>query len=145
MQGLKRKIVYVTFYELIAVAITTTGLALLSGQGASHAGVAAVASSAIAVFWNLAYNSAFEWWEARQTVKGRGIRRRIAHAAGFEAGLVVMLGPLFAWWLDVSLWHAFVLDLGLITFFLVYTFVFNLVFDRFFGLPASAQAQPQMG
>jgi uncharacterized membrane protein len=67
MQGLKRKIVYVTFYELIAVAITTTGLALLSGQGASHAGVAAVASSAIAVFWNLAYNSAFEWWEARQT------------------------------------------------------------------------------
>ena len=74
MQGLKRKIVYVTFYELIAVAITTTGLALLSGQGASHAGVAAVASSAIAVFWNLAYNSAFEWWEARQTVKGRGIR-----------------------------------------------------------------------
>jgi uncharacterized membrane protein len=35
-----------------------------------------------------------------------------------------------------------VLDLGLIFFFLVYTFLFNLVFDRIFGLPASALPQP---
>jgi hypothetical protein len=49
-----------------------------------------------------------------------------------------MLVPFFAWWLEVSLWQAFVLDLGLLLFFLVYTFVFNWVFDRVFGLPASA-------
>lgn len=140
MQGLKRKLVYVTFYELIAIAITTTGLSLLSGQAAGHAGVAAVASSAIAVAWNLLYNTAFEWWEARQATRGRGFWRRVAHAAGFEAGLVVMLVPLFAWWLQVSLWQAFVLDLGLIAFFLAYTFVFNLAFDHLFGLPASARA-----
>ncbi|WP_217628006.1 MULTISPECIES: chlorhexidine efflux transporter [Nitrosospira] len=30
------------------------------------------------------------------------------------------------------------LDLGLLAFFLVYTFVFNFMFDRWFGLPASA-------
>ena len=30
------------------------------------------------------------------------------------------------------------MDLGLIVFFLCYTFVFNWVFDRLFGLPASA-------
>jgi uncharacterized membrane protein len=53
-------------------------------------------------------------------------------------GLVVMLVPFFAWWLDVSLWQAFVLDLGLLLFFLGYTFVFNWAFDRVFGLPASA-------
>ena len=34
--------------------------------------------------------------------------------------------------------QAFVLDLGLLLFFLVYTFVFNWTFDRIFGLPASA-------
>jgi len=30
------------------------------------------------------------------------------------------------------------MDLGLVIFFLVYTFVFNWAFDRVFGLPASA-------
>lgn len=139
MQGIKRKIVYVSFYELIAVCITTVGLSLLSGQGAGHASVAAVASSTIALVWNLVYNTIFEWWEARQVKRGRSIWRRIAHAFGFELGLIVMLVPLFAWWLEVSLWHAFVMDLGLILFFLVYTFIYNLCFDRIFGLPASAQ------
>jgi uncharacterized membrane protein len=38
-----------------------------------------------------------------------------------------------------------VLDLGLIVFFLVYTYVFNLGFDRVFGLPASASPQPVLG
>ena len=50
------------------------------------------------------------------------------------------LVPLFAWWFNVSLWQAFVMDLALIVFFLCYTFVFNWVFDRVFGLPASAMA-----
>ena len=52
-----------------------------------------------------------EWLDTREAeVSGnRGVARRIAHALGFEAGLVVMLVPLFAWWLGVSLWQAFVL------------------------------------
>ncbi|HUH88497.1 MAG TPA: PACE efflux transporter [Pusillimonas sp.] len=138
MQGIKRKVVYVSLYELIAIAITSVGLAKLAGQELGHAGIAAIASSAIAVVWNLTYNTLFEYWEARQAVRGRSVLRRMAHAAGFELGLVMMLVPLFAWWLQVSLWQAFVLDLGLIAFFLFYTFVFNLAFDRIFGLPASA-------
>ena len=32
------------------------------------------------------------------------------------------------------------MDLGLVVFFLCYTFVFNWAFDRVFGLPASAMA-----
>jgi len=138
MQGIKRKLVYVSFYELIAIFITSIALSLLSRHGLAHASVAAVTSSAIAVAWNLVYNTLFEHWEARQTKRGRSLLRRVAHAIGFEGGLVAMLVPLFAWWLQISLWDAFVLDLGLIVFFLLYTFVFNLMFDRIFGLPASA-------
>ena len=37
------------------------------------------------------------------------------------------------------------LDLGLLLFFLVYTFVFNWVFDRVFGLPASALPVGEQG
>ena len=139
MQGIKRKVVYITLYEIFAIAMSTTGLALLSGAGMGHAGVAAVAASVIAVVWNLVYNTLFERWEARQATRGRSVMRRVAHAIGFEGGLVITLVPLFAWWLNISLWQAFVLDLGLIVFFLVYTFVFNLAFDKIFGLPASAQ------
>ena len=140
MQGLKRKIVYVSLYELVAVIFTSFALAVLANLDISYASVAAVAASIIAIVWNLIYNTAFEYWEARQIKRGRSVLRRVAHAIGFEIGLVLTLVPLFAWWLDVSLWHAFVLDLGMIVFFLVYTFIFNLVFDNVFGLPASAVA-----
>jgi len=144
MQGLKRKIVYVSLFELFAVALTTTTLMLLAGSSGAHASVAAVASSTVAVVWNFIFNSMFEAWEARQTTKGRSVARRIAHAIGFEGGLVAFLVPLFAWWLQISLWEAFIVDLWIVVFFLVYTFLFSLAFDRIFGLPASAQGgQPQ--
>ena len=141
MQGWKRRVVYVTLYEGIAIALTGTVLALLD-YGLFESLVASVGASALAVTWNLIFNAMFEAWERRQTVKGRSIRRRIAHAIGFEGGLVISMVPFFAWWLDVSLWEAFVMDLGFILFFLVYTFVFAWCFDRVFGLPASAMPAP---
>lgn len=143
LQGIKRRVIYVSLYELIAIAAATAGLALLSGQGAGHSSVVAAAASVIAVVWNLVFNWAFERWESRQPVRGRSVARRVAHAIGFEGGLVFTLVPLFAWWFGISLWHAFVMDLGLIVFFLCYTFVFNWVFDHLFGLPASAMAPPE--
>lgn len=143
LQGIKRRVIYVSLYELIAIAAATAGLALLSGQGAGHSSVVAAAASVIAVVWNLVFNWAFERWESRQPVRGRSVARRVAHAIGFEGGLVFTLVPLFAWWFGITLWHAFVMDLGLIVFFLCYTFVFNWVFDHLFGLPASALAPPE--
>lgn len=139
LRGRRRRVIYVALYELIAIAAATAGLALVAGQSAGHSGVVAVAASAIAIVWNIVFNWAFERWEARQSVKGRSVRRRIAHAIGFEGGLVFILVPLFAWWFQVTLWQALVMDLGLVVFFLCYTFVFNWVFDAVFGLPLSAQ------
>ena len=110
------------------------------GQEAAASGVMAVAASAIAICWNLSFNYLFEQWESRQRVKGRSVLRRVVHAIGFEGGIAAMLIPLMAWWFDVSLWQAAVMEAGLLLFFLCYTYVFNWVFDRIFGLPASAQA-----
>lgn len=143
MQGIKRRVVYISLYEGIAIVVASVGLALMSGQGLGHSGVLAVIASAIAVVWNLAFNALFERWEARQPVRGRSIGRRVAHAIGFEGGLVTLLVPTIAWWLNISLWDALVMDLGLVVFFLVYTFVFNWAFDSIFGLPASATGSAQ--
>ncbi|HYE41432.1 MAG TPA: PACE efflux transporter [Ramlibacter sp.] len=139
MQGIKRRIVYVISFELFAILLASTLIQFLSGSPATHAGIVAIASSAIALLWNLAYNALFERWEARQARKGRSLARRAAHAIGFEGGLVLMLVPLFAWVLSVTLWEALLLNLGMILFFLAYTFLFNLAFDRLFGLPLAAQ------
>ena len=138
MQGIKRRVVYITLYEGIAIVVASFGLAAMSGQGVGHTGALAVVASSIAVVWNLVFNALFERWESRQAVRGRGLGRRIAHAIGFEGGLVLWLVPFFAWWLQVSLWQALLMDVGLLVFFLVYTFVFTWVFDRLFGLPAAA-------
>jgi uncharacterized membrane protein len=140
MQGIQRRIVYITLYEGIAIVAASAGLALLTGAGLGHSGALAVAASVIAVIWNLIFNSLFERWEARQAVRGRSLKRRIAHAIGFEGGLIGLLVPMFAWGLGISLWQALVMDLGLVVFFLVYTFVFNWAFDRAFGLPARPAA-----
>lgn len=142
MQGIQRKVVYVTLYEGIAILCASVGLAALSGAGAGTSTALATVCSVIAVVWNLIFNSLFEAWESRQPVRGRSVARRIAHAIGFEGGLAAVLVPLFAWWLDIGLWEALVFDAALLLFFLVYTFAFNWGFDRVFGLPASAAAQP---
>ena len=138
MQGIQRKIVYVTLYEALAILSASIGLAWMSGQGLGHAGVLAVIASAVAVVWNLGFNWLFERWESRQAVRGRSLRRRVAHAIGFEGGLATILVPVFAWWLGIGVWEALMMDIGLLLYFLAYTFFFNWGFDRVFGLPASA-------
>lgn len=138
LQGMRRRVLYVSLYELIAIAIVTATLLLATDEGLGSSTGLAVGSSAIAVGWNLVFNSLFERWEKRQRTRGRSTARRVAHAIGFEGGLLLWLVPFFAWWLGVSLWQALLMDLGLLLFFLVYTFVFTWVFDRLFGLPAAA-------
>jgi uncharacterized membrane protein len=123
-----RRIVYVVSYELIAIALTTLGLAVL-GFGGGSSGVVAVAASTVAVVWNFAWTTMFEMWERRQDSPTRTVARRIAHAFGFEGGLVVLLLPIVSWTLKVSLVQAFSLEIGLLAFFLVYTFAFAWLFD----------------
>ena len=140
MQGIKRKLVYVTFYELIGLCMSTLGLAYLSDTQASHTGPLAVMITSIAMLWNLIYNSLFEYWESRQATRRRSVARRVAHAVGFQLTLVVYLIPLIAWWLDMSLVEAFLVDLAFIILIPCYTFAYNWAFDRVFGLPRSALA-----
>ncbi|HGM5054721.1 TPA: PACE efflux transporter [Serratia marcescens] len=138
MQGVKRKLVYVTAYELIGMTISALRLALLSGHAPSSTGPLAVVITTLAVSWNFIYNYLFEWWESRQASRTRTLKRRILHAIGFQLTLVVYLIPLIAWWMGITLWQALLLDMALIVIIPCYTFLFNWAFDKLFGLPASA-------
>lgn len=139
MSPIRRRILQAALYEGIAIAVVTPTLALAFNHSPGSALALSALMSTIALTWNYLFNVVFERWEARQAIKGRSLQRRIAHGLGFEGGLALILLPVMAWWLEVSLLQALVADLGLLLFFFVYTVGFTWVFDRIFGLPASAQ------
>lgn len=139
MTPARRKIVYAVSFETLGTLLATAFLWLVSEASAASSFALSVLTASVALGWSYAFNTLFEAWESRQAVKGRSTARRTAHAILFEVGLVTLLLPLMAWWLQVSLWQALVYEAGLIALFLVYTYLFTWGFDRIFGLPASAR------
>jgi len=143
MQPKHRLALQAVLYEVFAIALVGPALSVVFGQSmGSSLGLAAVLST-IALIWNFVFNMMFESWERRQENRERTLRRRLLHGTGFEGGLVVLLVPVMAWWLQTSVVTAFVTNLGLLAFFFVYAIVFTWAFDRVFGLPASASSQPR--
>ena len=138
MNPRSRRVLQAVLYETIALSAVGPALSLLFDEPVTSTLGLAAFMSAVALTWNYFFNGWFERWEARQTVKGRSLLRRIAHGLGFEGGLVAMLVPVMAWWLDTSLLAAFIADLGILAFFFVYAVAFTWMFDRLFGLPESA-------
>jgi uncharacterized membrane protein len=54
---------------------------------------------------------------------------RVLHALMFEGGLIIVAVPLIAAWLNISLMQAFMLDIGVLLFFLPYTYVYHWGYD----------------
>ncbi|KMN81229.1 putative membrane protein [Chromobacterium alkanivorans] len=124
---------YAIVYELCAVMLLMLMASWLLSQDTAQIGVLALMMTTVAMSWNIVFNALFERLERlRGWVRTPALR--VAHALLFEGGLVVLLVPLVAWWLEVSYWQAFLLDIGFFLFFLPYTFVFNWLYD---GLRAS--------
>ena len=138
MHPVRRRILQAILYEAIAVAFVGPAMSLVFEQPVGSTLALAVLMSAVALGWNYLFNGMFEAWESRQAVKGRSFLRRLAHGVGFEGGLVLMLVPVMAYWLETTLLNAFLADLGILAFFFVYAIVFTWAFDRVFGLPQSA-------
>ncbi|KVZ09967.1 hypothetical protein WM34_18995 [Burkholderia ubonensis] len=139
MQGLPRKITQAILYEAIAIACISPAIAALFGEGLVYSGALSATMSAIALLWNMVYNTLFERWEATRVQRTRTLGRRIIHACGFEGGLIFILVPVVAWWLKISWLDAFLVDLGLFAFFFCYAFVFQWAFDRVFDVPAATK------
>lgn len=139
MSPMRRKILYAVSFETLGTVVASVGLMLMSEASAASSFALSVIAATIALCWSYVYNTIFESWEARQSVRGRSLSRRAAHALLFEGGLVLILVPVMAWWLQVGLLEALVYEAGLIVLFIVYTYVFTWGFDRIFGLPASAR------
>jgi uncharacterized membrane protein len=139
MTPIQRRILQAFLYEGIAIAVVTPTLSLAFEHPPGSALVLSAVMSGVALAWNYVFNALFERWESRQKVRGRSALRRLTHGLGFEGGLALILMPVMAHWLEISLWEAFLADLGLLVFFFFYTVGFTWAFDRIFGLPPSAR------
>lgn len=138
MSPTTRRVFQAVLYEVIAIAVVGPALSFAFDEPQASTFGLAVVLSTIALTWNYVFNWIFERWESRQIVRGRSFARRLAHGAGFEGGLVIILVPVMSLWLEISPAAAFVANLGLLVFFFVYAIAFTWAFDRVFGLPASA-------
>ena len=134
-----RKIIYAISFEAGGIVIGGAALTLISDAGATKSVALAAFTACIAMLWSLVFNTIFEAWEARQTIKGRSILRRVVHAVLFESGLVLILLPAMAWWLSTTIWAALGYEAVLIGVFLIYAWAFTWAFDTIFGLPDSAK------
>lgn len=139
MRPAVRKIVYAISFEVGGILLGGLALTLMSDAGGAKSLSLSAFGAAIAMLWSLVFNTGFEAWEARQPRRGRPPLRRIAHACLFEGGLLLILLPATAWWLEATIWQALSYEAVLIGVFLIYAWAFTLAFDRVFGLPNSAK------
>lgn len=142
LSPIKRRITYVSIFELLAILLSTLILMGLSGGDAKQSLPVAVMVSVTAVIWNFIYNTGFEALERRLKIAKRTIMIRSLHAIAFETGLLLLCIPIYMLWYRVGLWQAFVMEGVLLLFFLFYTFIFTLIFDKIFTLPYQHEPMP---
>lgn len=129
--SIKTRLVHMVLFELIGIILFAPLAAFVLHKSVLTIGLMGAVISLIAMLWNFIYNLAFdllEAWLGGSRFK-RSIILRILHACLFELGLLIVTVPLVAWWLGLSLWAAFVIDIGFVVFFLIYAFAFNWSFD----------------
>ncbi len=115
-------------FEFLAILICTPLLAWIMQKPLLDMGAVTVLIALLALAWNVVFNRFFDRALARMNLP-HNAWVRVVHALLFEGGLIVMGVPLIAWWLSVSLWQAFLLDIGVLLFFLPYTYVYHWGYD----------------
>ncbi|QJI30520.1 multidrug/biocide efflux PACE transporter [Pseudomonas sp. ADAK18] len=130
-------------FEGLALLICTPLLVWITGRPALEMGAVTLAISILALTWNIIFNGLFDRLKARLQLSNGGWTR-VLHALMFEGGLILFAVPLIAAWLDISLMRAFILDIGVLLFFLPYTYVYHwgydVLRDKFLAQRVASQA-----
>ena len=128
-RSLKERIFHATLFEILGIIFATPLAMWLTKKPALSMAALSAVISGMAMLWNMLFNWIFDVLQRRLHFR-RGILIRILHACCFEIGLIIMVVPLVAWWIETTLWHALVVDIGLVLFFLPYSFFYNLIYDK---------------
>lgn len=139
MRTLKDRIRHTLLFELIALGVVVIAGSWIIGRPVEVIGALSLMFSALAMGWNLLFNWLFDLWDRKYRASAkRGFAVRATHASLFELGMVIVGIFLVAWWLNITYWQAFIIDLGFSAFFLLYAYGFNWAYDHIYPVPKAA-------
>lgn len=123
-------------FEIVGLLIVIPLGTWVFNQPMHDMGVVAIAGTLLATGWNYLYNLLFDlgmlkWFGS----VAKTFAIRVVHAVLFEIGLLLVMLPLVALYLGVSLWHALLIDGGFALFYMLYALVFNWAYDLVFPVP----------
>jgi uncharacterized membrane protein len=130
------RIRHALLFEIIGILLATPLGAFVFQLHAGDSAIIVIGSATLAMGWNYVFNLGFDrLMQARRGTTLKTPALRVIHAVLFELGLLLMLMPLIALYLGISLWQALVMDLAFAVFYMVYALAFNWAYDRLFPLP----------
>lgn len=123
------RVFHAILFEFFAIIFTVILTSWLTDHSTEALTSVIVLISVIAMVWNFIFNWLFDKIVTGERVK-RGLGIRILHSVLFEGGLLIFTLPLVMYMLNITLWHAFVMDIGMTLFVLVYSVIFNWIYDH---------------
>ncbi len=136
MRSTADRIRHALLFEIIGILLATPLGAFVFQLHAGDSAIIVIGSATLAMGWNYVFNLGFDrLMQARRGTTLKTPALRVIHAVLFELGLLLMLMPLIALYLGISLWQALVMDLAFAVFYMVYALAFNWAYDRLFPLP----------
>lgn len=129
MSALER-VLHSVLFEALAVLFSVGGLMLFTSFDASELAGSLVVISIIAMCWNVGFNLLFDKFFPGEK-HNRSLGVRIFHAVAFESGLVIITTPILAYMLNTTIVQAFMMDIGVTLLIMVYTVIFNYIYDHF--------------
>ncbi|SKA76928.1 Uncharacterized membrane protein [Paucidesulfovibrio gracilis DSM 16080] len=130
---------HAVLFEVLGIAISAPASAWILDRPVGHMGYLSIALATTAMIVNYVYNLAFDHAlkQLGRPVHLRPTWMRVLHAFCFEGTLLVVAVPMVAWWLNMTVWQAFITDIGFAVFYLVYGFVYNWGYDVVFPMPSA--------
>jgi len=128
-RSVKERIFHACTFEFFAIVFTILIGVFLLNKPIESMGVLSVLISVTALLLNIVFNWLFDRFFP--FVNGdRPVKIRMLHAIGFEGTLVIFTVPMIAFFLKVGLVEAFMIEIGILIFFLFYTYIYNWLYDK---------------
>ncbi|MEM5430046.1 PACE efflux transporter [Cupriavidus oxalaticus] len=141
MRTTRDRIRHAVGFEVVGLLIFAPLASWAFGYELHEMGVIGAVASLIATGWNYLYNLLFDKAMLRITGQVRkSVMVRVLHAILFEMGLLVVFLPALAWYLNISLIDALIMDIAVAVFYMVYALVYNWLYDIVFPVPSLKQA-----
>ncbi|WER46564.1 PACE efflux transporter [Cupriavidus sp. WKF15] len=142
MRNTRDRIRHAVGFEVIGLLAFAPLASVVFGYELHQMGLIGAVASLIAAGWNYVYNLIFDKAMLRFTGQLRkSVVVRALHAVLFELGLLVVFLPSVAWYLDISLVDALIMDIAVAGFYMVYALIYNWLYDIAFPVP-SLKADP---